>query len=230
MHVSPHEFVAYNSIEHCSVNQLAGIWIMLRNLPLFLVLLTVISGCGPSAKEKYDAAVQELDRAQAQLDKMQSDYNAAVQTAQNAVCREIAGTTPEESASAALQGLGNVLNPTTTAAPADESKKADAAKKPATGRKGDELDKTIDNLIAAQKDATEKQAALTAPVAKANEVMMKIKTPGTPEAKKFEEKLAAMPEVKAYKRQQKRLERAQQEVEEAEKDLPGGGEKSADKK
>jgi hypothetical protein len=60
--------------------------------------------------------------------------------------------------------------------------------------------------------------------------MTKIKTPGTPEAKKFEEKLAAMPEVKAYERQQKRLERAQQEVEESEKDLPGGGEKSTDKK
>src|SRR3954467_14879383 len=203
---------------------------MLRYFSLLLLLLTVVGGCGPSAKEKYEAALQEVDRAQAQLDKSRPAYDAAVQTAQNAVCREIAGTTPEESASAALQGLGNVLNPTTTAAPADESKKADAAKKPATGRKGDELDKTIDNLIAAQKDATEKQAALTAPVAKANEVMTKIKTSGTPEAKKFEEKLAAMPEVKAYERQQKRLERAQQEVEEAEKELPGGGEKSADKK
>src|SRR4029079_3034607 len=112
----------------------------------------------------------------------------------------------------------------------DESKKGDEAKKVAAGRKGDELDKTIDNLIAAQKDVTEKQTALTARVAKANEVINKIKTPGTPEAKKFEEKLAAMPEVQAYQRQQKRLERAQQEVEEAEKDLPGGAEKSADKK
>src|SRR3954471_6963572 len=202
---------------------------MLRYFYLLLLLLTVVSGCGPSAKEKYDAALQEVDRAQAQLDKSRPAYDAAVQTAQNAVCREIAGTTPEESASAALQGLGNVLNQTAVAPP-DESKKAEPAKKVASGRKGDELDKTIDNLIAAQKNATEKQAALTAPVAKANEVMMNIKTAGTPEAKKFEEKLAAMPEVKAYKRQQKRLERAQQEVEEAEKDLPGGGEKSADKK
>src|SRR4029079_6565466 len=99
-----------------------------------------------------------------------------------------------------------------------------------SGRRGSDLDKTIDNLIAAQKGATEKQGALNAHVAKANEVMNKIKTPGTPEAKKFEEKLAAMDEVKAYERQQKRLERAQQEVEEAEKDLPGGAEKSADKK
>src|SRR3954468_24826104 len=202
---------------------------MLRRLSILLALVTVVGGCGPSAKEKYDAAVQEVDRAQAQLDKLRPAYDTARQAAANAVCREIAGTTPEESASAALQGLGDVLNPTTAAVP-DESKKGDVAKKPSSGRKGDELDKTIDNLIAAQKDATEKQAALTAPVAKANEVMMKIKTPGTPEAKKFEEKLAAMPEVKAYKRQQNRLERAQQELEEAEKDLPGGSEKSADKK
>jgi hypothetical protein len=202
---------------------------MHRYLPLLLMLLTVVGGCGPSAKEKYDAAVQEVDRAQAQLDKSRPAYDAAVQTAQNAVCREIAGTTPEESASAALQGLGNVLNQT-TAAPPQETKAGDTAKKVASGRNGDELDKTIDNLIAAQKDATEKQAALTAPVAKANEVMAKIKTPGTPEAKRYEEKLAGMDEVKTYKRQQKRLEIAQTALEEAEKDLPGGAEKTADKK
>lgn len=228
MYVSPHEFVAYNSIGQLLGESTSGDWIMLRHLPLLLVFLAVVGGCGPSAKEKYDAAVQEVDRQQAQLDKLRPAYDAAVQTAQNAVCREIAGTTPEESASAALQGLGNVLNQT-AAAPPDESKKGDVAKKPASGKKGDELDKTIDNLIAAQKDVSEKQAALTAPVAKANEIMAKIKTPGTPEAKKYEEKLAAMPEVKAYERQQKRLERAQQEVEEAEKDLPGGGEKNTDK-
>ena len=71
-------------------------------------------------------------------------------------------------------------------------------------------------MIAAQQDVQEKQAALTAPVAKANEVMAKIKTPGTPENKQYEEKLAAMPEVKSYERQQKRVENAQKAVEEAE--------------
>jgi hypothetical protein len=185
-----------------------------------LGLVITVSGCGTSAKEKYDAALQEVDRAQAQLDKLRPAYDAARQTAANAVCREIAGTTPEESASAALAGLGNVLNQTPTA-PTDEGKQGSAeAEKVASGKKGDELDKTIDNLIAAQKDVTEKQAALTAPVAKANEVMNKINTPGTPEAKKFEEKLAAMPEVKAYERQQKRLEQAQKDVDEAEGALP----------
>ena len=114
---------------------------MLRRLSILLVLVTVVGGCGPSAKEKYDAAVQEVDRAQAQLDKMRPAYDAARQTAANAVCREIAGTTPEESASAALQGLGDVLNQTTVVPP-DVSKTEDATKKPATGRKGDELDKS----------------------------------------------------------------------------------------
>jgi hypothetical protein len=141
----------------------------------------------------------------------------ARQTAANAVCKEIAGTTPEESASAALAGLGDALNQT-AAAPPDDSKKGDDAKKPA-GRKGDELDKTIDNLIAGEKNFQEKQATLTAPVAKANEVMTKIKTPGTPEAKKYEEKLKAMPEVQAYERQQKRVERAQKDVDEAEAEM-----------
>jgi hypothetical protein len=203
---------------------------MLRQLPILLVLVTVVSGCGgPSAKEKYDAAVQEVDRAQAQLDKLRPAYDAAVQTARNAVCREITGTSPEESETATV---GDVLNQLTVAPP-DEGKKADGAKPAPSGKKGDELDKLIDSAAAAQKDLAGKQAALAAPIAKLNEVqkvMNNIKTPGTPEAKKFEEKLAAMQEVKAYQRQQRRLELAQKEADEAEKDLPGGGEKSADKK
>jgi hypothetical protein len=194
---------------------------MLRRFFILLLLLTVIGGCGPSAKEKYDAAVQEVDRAQAQLDKSRPAYDTARQTAANLVCREITGTSPEESDSAAaLQGL-DVLNQT-AAAPLEESKKADVAKKAPSGRKGDELDRLVDNAAASQKQLSEKMAALGAPLAKANEVrkvMNNIKTPGTPEAKKFEEKLSAMDEAKTYERQKKRLERAQQEVEEAEKDL-----------
>jgi hypothetical protein len=195
-----------------------------------LALVLVISGCAPSAKEKYDAAVREVDRAQAQLDKLRPGYDAAVLAARNAVCRDITGTSPEESESATM---GDVLNQLTATPPADDAKKADGAKPAPAGRKGDELDKLIDNAAAAQKDLQEKQAALTAPIAKLNEVkkvMNNIKTPGTPEAKKFDEKLAGMDEAKAYQRQQRRLEVARKEVEEAEKDLPGGGEKSAEKK
>lgn len=189
-----------------------------RRFPLMVVLLALLGCSGPTAKDKYDEAERRLERAQSQLDKLRPAYDAARVTAANMVCKEIAGTTPEESASAALAGLGDVL--TQSAAPVADASKGEAkegenAKKPA-GKKGDELDKTIDNLIAAQKDVQEKQAALTAPVAKANEVMTKIKTPGTPEAKKFEEKLASMPEVQAYERQQKRVEKAQQEVDDAE--------------
>src|SRR4051812_8959101 len=124
---------------------------MLRHLPLLLLLLIVVGGCGPSAKEKYDAAVQEVDRAQAQLDKLRPAYDAAVITATNAVCREITGTSPEESESAAAQGVSDVLNQL-AAAPPDESKKVDGAKNAPNGRKGDELDKIIDDAAAAQKD------------------------------------------------------------------------------
>jgi hypothetical protein len=200
---------------------------MFRRLSIFFVLLTLVGGCGPSAKEKYDAAVREVDRAQEQLDKLRPAYDLARQTAAIAVCKEIAGVTPAESESAAIQGIGDALNQLATP-PTDNAKQGDSAKKVAAGRKGDELDKAIENLAATQKELADKQAniaALAAPAAKAKEVMSKINTPGTPEAKKFEEKLAAMPEAKAYERQQKRLERAQHEVEELEKDLPGGGEK-----
>lgn len=180
-----------------------------------LMSFVVFSGCaGESIKEKYDAAVRDLEKAQGTLDSLRPGYDAARLTAMNATCREIAGTTPEESASTALQGLGTSLDASAlTGDPhAASAKKGDDTKRVATGRKGDELDKTIDNLIAAEKNAQEKNAALTGPLMKANETMAKIKTPGTPEAKKFEEKLAAMPEAKAYQRQERRVEMAQKEV------------------
>jgi hypothetical protein len=185
---------------------------------LLIVMIALTSGCGPSAKEKYDDAVRELERAQARLDNLLPDYNAARATAINATCREIAGTTPEESASAALQGLGDLNQAVLPQAGA--TSKDDSTKGATKGKKSDDLDKTIDGLVAAQKNAQEKQAALTAPLAKANEVMSKIKTPGTPEAKRMEEKLAAMPEAQAYMRQQKRVADAQKDVDEAKTALP----------
>jgi hypothetical protein len=181
---------------------------MPRRFPVILLSLVIFTGCAPSAQEKYDAVVRAHEVAQAQLDKLRPAYDTARTTAMNAVCKEIAGTTPEESASAALQGFGDVLNQSAAGS-------LDATAKGGEGKKGDDLDKTIDTLIAAQKEAQEKQASLAAPIAKANEVMAKIKTPGTPEAKRFEEKLAAMPEVQAYERQQKRVEKSQQDVDEA---------------
>lgn len=185
----------------------------MSRLSILAILLLIVTGCGePSPKAKYDEALRDLDRAEAKLDSLRPAYDVARQTAANAVCKEIAGATVEESATAALAGLGEAMNPATAPPAADP---AGDTKKAASGKKGDELDTTIDNLIAAQKDAQEKQATLTAPIAKANEVMKNIKTPGTPEAKQYEEKLAAMPEVKAYERQQRRVERAQQAVDEA---------------
>src|SRR3954452_18265936 len=191
---------------------------MFRASFIFVSCVVLLSGCGESPQQKYDVAVRELERAQERLDGLRPAYDQVRLTAANAVCREIAGTTPEESASAALQGLGNVLNeapPAPNAAPAADAKKAEEGKKVVGGRRGDDLDKTIDNLISAEKNVQEKQAALGAPIAKANEVMTKIKTPGTPEAKKYEAKLASMPEAQAYERQQKRVENAQKDVDEA---------------
>src|SRR6476619_5484262 len=132
---------------------------MHRSPVLFVLSIVLISGCGESPQQKYDAAVRELERAQERLDSLRPAYDAARQTAANAVCRELAGTTPEESASAALQGFGDVLNPSVPAAKATataDPKKGDDGKKAVGGRKSDELDKTIDNLIEAQKNVQEK--------------------------------------------------------------------------
>jgi hypothetical protein len=196
----------------------------------------MLSGCGgPSPKEKYDAAVRELDRAQERLDRLRPAYDAAKLTAANALCREIAGATPEEAtgaaADAALKGLGDVLNQT-AATPPEEGKQGEPGKKVAAGRKGDELDKLVENAAATQKNLAEQQAklsALAAPAAKAKEVMTKMNTPGTPEAKQLEEKLASYEEVKAYESQKKRVEQAKQDVDDAEKDLPDSDKPAAKK-
>lgn len=187
----------------------------------FFLVLSLVGCAGPTAHDKYDDAVRRLERAQAQLDKLRPAYDAARVTAANAVCKELSGTTLEESEYAALDALGGIVKPGAVPIDASGNAETDAAKnkKNPGGKKGNELDQTIDNLISAQKDAQEKQAALTAPVVKASKVMSKITTPGTPEAQKFDEKLAAMPEVQAYERQQKRVEKAQQEVDDAEEAL-----------
>jgi hypothetical protein len=67
----------------------------------------------------------------------------------------------------------------------------------------------------------EQAAALTEPITKARETMKLINTPGTPEAKRVDELIADLPEVKAYRRQEKRVERMQKAVDEAEALLPG---------
>src|SRR5262249_53416544 len=116
--------------------------------------------------------------------------------------------------------------------PPEEAKAGEPGKKVAAGRKGDELDKLVENAEATQKKLAEQQAnlsALAAPATKAKEVMGKMNTPGTPEAKQLEAKLASYEEVKAYERQKKRVEQAKQDVEDAEKDLPDSDKPDAKK-
>lgn len=180
---------------------------MLLRCSILLGLMISLAGCGPSTQQQHDSAVRALNRAQERLDALRPAYDAARQTATLAVCKEIAGVTPEESAAAALKGLNEAMT-----LPAEDQA---ADKKQAAN-----IDDTIDKLIAAQQNVQEQQATLTAPIEKANEVMKQIKTPGSPEAEKFEEALAKMPEVQAYERQQKRVEEAQQAVDETEAALP----------
>jgi hypothetical protein len=190
---------------------------MLRRVSLLLFALVTIAGCGPSAQEKYDAAVKDLERAQSRLDNLRPAYDAAREKAALTVCKEIAGITPDESAIAALTQLERAAN-TAVASQADDDQPAAISN---TGKKRtNDADEAIDKLLDAHKSMQESQAAVTGTVAKAYDTMNKIKTPGTPEAKRFEEVLAKMPEVEAYQRQEKRVERANQAVDDAEADLP----------
>src|SRR3954463_378455 len=130
---------------------------MFRASFVFVSCVVLVSGCAESPQQKYDAAVRDLERAQERRDGLRPAYDQARLTAANAVCREIAGTTPEESASAALAGLSDTLNTQTALTPLDDAAKQDEAKKSNT-RNGDELDKTIDNLVAGEKKFQETQA------------------------------------------------------------------------
>jgi hypothetical protein len=185
-------------------------------LRLLSLMLLALSGCAePSRQEKYDAAVAAMNAELARLDNLRPAYDAARQAAILEVCKEIAGATPEESATASLEQLNKLMTG------AAESQAA-ADKKP-----GD-IDSTIDQLITAHEAMKDQQSALLGSAGKVNEVMQKIKTPGMPEAKRLEEVLAAKPEVQAYQRQEKRLEQAKQSMLEAEANLPGGPKKLPD--
>jgi hypothetical protein len=190
---------------------------MVRKTFLYLIVSVALAGCGQSAQEKYDEAVDNLTRAKAQLDHLRPAYDAAKQAATLAVCKEISGTTPEESQ------LGMLKELTGAAEEANKEPSAEAPADPTQKKKpiGD-ADAAIDSLMAAEKKMGEKSAAASASVLKTNDVMNKIKTPGTSENKRFEEVFNAMPEVEAYNRQQKRVADAKEDVADAEKDLPGG--------
>jgi hypothetical protein len=195
---------------------LFGSQAMLRHSSFLLLAIIVAVGCGQSADEKYNEAVDNLTRAQRRLDNLRPAYDAAKQAAILTVCKRITGTTPEESQLGMLKELTGA---------ADEASKEQAteAADPSVKKKpiGD-ADAAIDSLMAAEKKMGEKSAAASASVLKTSDVMNKIKTPGTPENKQLEDELATMPEVSAYKRQEKRVEEAKEDVEDAEKDLPGG--------
>ena len=160
-----------------------------------LVLLLALVGCGPNPQEEYDEALRQVNREEERLDNLRPAYDAARKTATEAVYKEITGGTPEESTQSTLEQLENIA--------------AGAGKQPEGEKKGDDLDRAIEQLTAMQNTIESSQSVLLGG-GKINEVMTKIKTPGTPEAKRLEEVFAAMPEVQAYQRQEKRLERAKQ--------------------
>jgi hypothetical protein len=175
------------------------------------VLFILVSGCGPLAQDAYDEALRQVNREQERLDSLRPAYDAARQTAMQTVYKEITGSTPEESAAGTLSQLQGI---------------AASAGVPAEGEKtGDDLDRAIEQLSRMQEAIEQTQGALTGNFAGSNEVMTKIKTPGTPEFKRFEEVLAAMPEAQAYERQRKRLESATKAALTAEAKLPDGAKK-----
>lgn len=211
---------------------------------LSFLLLIPFTGCSEDPQAKYDAALRAVERSQARLDNLRPAYDAARQKAALVVCKEIAGTTPEESAMGALSQLdafaaqalgGGTISGEMTGDMGSDPAKADVAME--AGAEGElagdstaakhstsppigDADAALDQLLNAHKTMQEQQSAAAAPMAKAYETMRKINTPGTPEAKRVEEVLATMPEAKAYLRQEERLARAEEALDAAEAQLP----------
>jgi len=175
------------------------------------LLLFVLVGCGPSPQDVYDRALKQVDREQVRLDSLRPAYDAARQKAMLAVTKELAGTTRDETAQNALKQLEGI---------AGSAGRTDLT----SGTNQDQIDAAINHLTTMQ-TAIETQSGLLGAVAKTNETLQKIETPGTPESKRFEEVLASMPEVQAYQRQEKRLADATKAALEAEAKLPDGAKK-----
>jgi len=192
---------------------------MRQHFILCVLIVVSLAGCvrAPTPQENYDTALKNLERSEARLDNLRPAYDAARERAAQAVCEEIAGATPESSAEGAIKQLEGMLsgNVGTNEAVGDAAGDADKAKPPI----GD-ADAALDQLLGAHKQMQEQAAALTAPITKARETMKLINTPGTAEAKLVEERIANLPEVKAYLRQAERVQRMQQAVDEAEALLP----------
>jgi hypothetical protein len=185
-----------------------------KSLLSILLVALALTGCAPSAQEEYDAALRNLERSEARLDNLRPAFDAAVKQAKQDVCKEISGVTTEEQTEAALANIEGLLSG------AAEAAQAEPAADP-QGRPVGDPDAALDQLLGAHADLQKQTAALTAPLAKANETMKLINTPGTPEAKRYEAVLAELPEVKAYHRQEKRVARAQAALDTAEANLPG---------
>jgi hypothetical protein len=173
---------------------------------LGVLALMVFTGCGPSAQDLYDEAARQVKLQQERLDNLRPAYDAARQKAILAVTRELAGATPDENAQNALkqlEGISASVGGTDLLA----------------GSNQDQLDAAIDHMTKMQSAIESQQSTLLGGVVKINETMKNIETPGTPENKRFEEMLAAMPEVQAFRRQENRLEEATKTMLEAEKAL-----------
>ena len=167
------------------------------------ITLAVFAGCGPTAQDLYDEAARQVKLQQERLDNLRPAYDAARQKAILAVTRELAGATPDENAQKCAQATGRSVHPT-------------SATDLLAGSNQDQLDSAIEHLTKMQSAIESQQNLLLGGAVKVNETMKNIETTGTPENKRFEEVLEAMPEVQAFRRQEQRLEQAKQTMLDAE--------------
>jgi hypothetical protein len=209
---------------------------MLRQFFLLALVGISLVGCGADPQQVYDQAVASLERAEARLDNLRPAFDLADEKAMLTICKEISGTTPEESAMGVLsqlQGAAGGLAADTKAAAEDVAKTAESAAEAAAeggeaaaaaaAKVPQDADAAIDQLLNAHQEIQKQGEAVAEAMTGSYETINKIKTPGTPEAKRDAEYFESLPEVKAYRRQEKRVEEAQKLVEAAESALKAAG-------
>jgi len=160
---------------------------MMRRLPILLMLFSV--GCGPSAQEQYDMAMNRLERERTQLALLRPAYDAAIQRATASVVQESAGVALDEMLAGLQQQVGGL----------------DA--KPAAD--GQDPFQMAEDLAARQQTAQEG-------LAKVGDALVAARQPDPAQNERIQELLQADSDYQAYLKQQARVERALKAVEEAE--------------
>jgi hypothetical protein len=175
--------------------------------PKVTFLLLLLAGCGgPSAQQRYDTALDILEREQKELARSDRAQNEAMEEAFDTVCREFCGHSVHGAVAHSLNQLTGITKQNgSTEIPTSDPE--EAIKR---------IDEMVDEMKKTNKQINNVAATFTQEAEATAAVQKAINTPGTKEAERFEGIFEEMPARKAYLTQLQRVERAKKAVADAE--------------